>query len=167
MAPTGHRPTPHAQSFLALYVAALIVVWLVTVATWTVARGQPLELHPAAAGLQYLLVVLAATLAALQLRLGPADDHPSASFGWFDYRWSIPDDVGGRSFWRAMGIGALAMEVNVALLIVADVIAASAAGSGSYLEWLGSGIAAGGVLGIVGALLAAVGGAVIRRRARS
>lgn len=140
--------------FLTVYLIVLGAVWAISALTWTVAANGSLELHPGAQALQYVLVVLAATLAALRLRVEPRQTQDDAQFGFYDLRWSISSDVGSRTFWAAIAVGAGAMIVNVGLLTVADVLAGAGAGLGTYVEWAGSGLAAGAVLGMFSALLA-------------
>ena len=158
------RSLMRAHPFLVAYLAALAAVWLVTIATWTVRPGEPPDLHPLAQVLQYLLVVLAATLAALRLRVQPREPDHDAQFGFYDLRWSIPNDLGGQTFWAAMGIGVVAMLANIVLLVVADLLLGAAAGVGAYLGWLGAGVGAGALIGIFSALIALVVASVLRRR---
>lgn len=153
-----------AHPFLALYLVALAVVWGVTVATWTIGSGQPPSLHPVAQGLQYLLVMVAATLGALRLRVEGRETRANAEFGFYDLRWSIADDVGGQAFWTALWVGAAAMVVNVVLLAVADLLTGGAAGFGTYFEWIGTGLAAGAVVGMFSAFVAVGVAAILRRR---
>ena len=157
------RSLVRGHPFLAAYLAALVLVWLVTVATWTVRPGEPPALHPLAQVLQYLLVVLAATLAALRLRVEPREPSADAQFGFYDVRWSVPNDIGGQTFWTAMGIGVVAMLANIVLLVVADLLLGGAAGVGGYLAWLSAGVGAGALLGMFSALIALVVAAVLRR----
>jgi hypothetical protein len=149
--------------FLAAYVVALVAVWSVTALTWDV-RGGTLELSPLAQVLQYLLVGIAAALAALRLRV-QAREAADAMFGFGELRWAVADDIGGRTFWLAMGVGVVAMVVNIALLVAADLLVAGGSEPGTYAAWLAGGIAAGGIVGMFGALLAA-GVAVVMRIGR-
>jgi hypothetical protein len=56
------------------------------------------------------------------------------------------------------------MLVNVAILVVADlVVSGGAAGIGAYLAWIGAAVAAGGVIGMFGALIALVVAPILRR----
>ena len=149
--------------FLAAYLGALAAVWAFSIATWTVRGGQPPALHPVAQGLQYLLVVVAATLAALQLRIGGRETRADAEFRMFDRAWSIRDDIAGQAFWTALWVGAAAMVLNIVILALADLlVAGGSAGVRTYFEWIGSGIAAGAVLGMFSALLAAIVAWLIR-----
>ena len=151
--------------FLSAYLAVLLVVWLVSAATWTLGADGALELHPIAQALQYLLVVVAATLAGLRLRVQPRDVREGATFGFYDLRWSVAHDVGGDAFWTAVGIGAGAMVLNVTILVLADLaVAGGAAGVAAYLEWIGAAIAAGAILGMLSAFIAVAVAIVVRRR---
>lgn len=149
--------------FLVAYLAALVAVWLASAATWKVAAGEPPDLHPVAQGLQYILVVIAATLAALRLRVEPRETRADALLGFYDLRWSLSDDIGGQTFWTAIWVGSAAMLVNVLVLVVADLLLESG-GVGSYIAWIGSGIASGALLGMFSALIAFVIALVLRRR---
>lgn len=141
--------------FLVVYLVALLLIWAASAATWSIRPGAPPALHPVAQGLQYLLVVLASTLAALRLRTQPVQDGGTGGFRWYDYEWRISDDVGARSFWTAAWVGIVAMEANVAFLILSDLVAGGGgAGIGTYLEWVGAGLAAGFVIGMFSAFLA-------------
>ena len=152
--------------YLVTYLAALGIAWIATVATWSTSEGRTPDLHQIAQAVQYLLVVLAATLSALQLRARPGDEQGEATLGFYDRRWSITDDIGARSFWSAVRIGALAMVVNVLIFIVADVlVAGGAAGIGTYAGWIGAAVGAGAIIGMVGALIALVI-VTLRRRVR-
>jgi hypothetical protein len=157
------RDHPH----LVAYLVALSAVWLVSILTWTVRPGETPALHPVAQALQYLLVVFAATLAALRLRARPPMNDGEALLGFYDLRWTISDDVGAQSFWSAVRLGAVAMVVNVVILIVLDLaLAGGAAGPGTALGWIGAGIGAGAVLGMFGALVALGVSAILRHRPR-
>lgn len=163
---SDRRSFVREHPFLTAYLVALVVVWAITAATWTVRAGEAPALHPLAQVLQYLLVLVAAVLAALRLRVGTRETRDDARFGFYDLRWAIRDDIGGQTFWTALWVGAAAMMVNVILLAFADlVVGGASAGLGTYLEWLGAGLAAGAVLGMFGALLAAVIALAVRRRA--
>lgn len=59
------------------------------------------------------------------------------------------DDVGGRALWLAVAAGTATMLVNIAVLIVADVLVGASA-FGSYPTWIGRGLVAGGLLGLAG-----------------
>lgn len=162
-------PSPpwRAHPYLVGYAVVLVVTWVASIVTWTVPDGRTPELHPVAQAAQYLLVLVASTLAALQLRAHPGDGGAGATLGFYELRWSISDDVGARSFWTAVRIGALAMLVNVAILVVADlVVSGGAAGIGAYLAWIGAAVAAGGVIGMFGALIALAAAPVLRRMRR-
>jgi hypothetical protein len=161
MTRTDRWASVRGHPFLVAYLAALVVVWGVTVATWEVRRGT-LELAPIAQGLQYLLVGIAAALASMRLRVEARDDPADAMFGFYDLRWTVRDDIGGRTFWLAMGVGVAAMLVNIALLVIADVLVAGGSALGTYAAWLGGGIATGGIVGMFGALLAAALAVVMR-----
>lgn len=151
--------------FLVLYLVALAIVWGVTAATWTVRDGEPPSIHPLAQGLQYVLVAIAATLGGLRLRLDAREMRSDAHFRFYDLDWYISDDVGGQVFWRALAVGAAAMVVNVILLALADiVVGGGSAGLRTYLEWIGTGIAAGAVVGMFSAFLAVIVAAIVRRR---
>lgn len=155
-----------AHPYLAAYGAAFLAIWVVTVATWTIRPATTPDIHPTAALLQYILVVAAATLAALRIRIEWAGSRPEATLGFFDYRWRISDNVSGHSFWIAVAIGIAAMVVNVVLLAALDVLVTGNVALGSYLSWIGAGIGAGTLLGMAGAILAAVAGILLRRLRR-
>lgn len=141
--------------FLVVYLIALLLIWAASAATWSIRPGASPDLHPVAQGLQYLLVVLASTLAALRLRTQPVQDGATGGFRWYDYEMRISDDVGARSFWAAAWVGIVAMEANVAFLVVADLVAAGGgAGIGTYIQWVGAGLAAGFVIGMFSAFVA-------------
>lgn len=151
--------------FLAAYLVALTAVWAVTIATWSVRPGQTLDLHPVAQVLQYLLVVVAATLAALRIRVEPRDLRSGSAFAYYDLRWEVSDDIGGQAFWTALWVGAAAMTANVVLLALADLaIAGGAAGGLTYLEWIGAGIASGAILGMFSTFIAVAVAWLLRRR---
>ena len=158
------RSLVREHPFLALYLAALAVVWVVTIATWTVRSGQPPAFHPVAQGLQYLLVAIAATLAALRLRIETREMRADAGFRFHDLGWTISDDIGGQTFWTALWVGVAAMLVNILLLALADLVTGGSSGLRTYLEWMGTGIAAGAVLGMFSALIAWAVAAILRRR---
>lgn len=161
----GRRSVAKEHPFLVLYLVVLAVVWVVSIATWTLREGEPPALHPVGQALQYLLVVVAATLGGLRLRLDARETRSDAQFRFYDLGWSISDDIGGQVFWRAMAVGAAAMVANVVLLALADlVVAGGSAGLRTYLEWVGTGIAAGVVLGMFSAFLAVGIAAIVRRR---
>ncbi len=150
---------------LVAYVGALMVVWVISVATWSVRASEPPQLHQFAVALQYLLVLLVGTVAAFRLRESPSDDSGGGAFRWDDREWRIADDVGGRAFWRAVAAGAVAMEVNVLLLVSADLLAARGAGGlGTYLGWLGTGLVLGALIGMLGAVVALVVSWMLGRR---
>lgn len=152
--------------FLIAYLVALAGVWVVTAATWSAAGGT-LVLDPLAQALQYLLVVAAATLAALRLRIEPQPQRADAQYGFGQLRWSVEDDVGGRTFWVAIAVGMVAMLVNVLLYIVADGLVTGRADVGQWVEWLAAGLAAGAILGLFSSLAALVVATVVsavRRR---
>lgn len=155
-----------AHPYLAAYGAAFLVVWVVTIATWTLRPAATPDLHPAAAVLQYILVAVAAALAALRMRIERADSHSEATFGFYDYRWRVSDRVGGQSFWVAIGVGMAAMVLDVAVLAAADVVVAGHVAAGSYLGWIGAAIGAGALLGILGAMVAAAAAVLVRWRQR-
>jgi hypothetical protein len=151
------------RPFLAAFLVALAVVWAVSVATWTVDQGGVLQLHPVAQGLQYLLAVIAATLAGLRLRLQPRE-RGQAVLGFFDRQLAIADDPGGHAFWIGTGIGALVLAVNVVILVLADlVVGGGTAGLATYLGWIGGGVAAGAILGMLSAFVAVVVAFLLRR----
>ncbi len=153
--------------YLAVFLIALGLTWAVTLITLRRVPSDGVELAPVAALLQYLLVVLAAVLAAVQLRRSGRDELATATFRWWDAEWTIADGVGGSSFWHALGAGVLAMELNVVLLILVNIVAGSQlGGAATYLEWLGIGLAVGVVLGILGAVVGAGATAVLGRLAR-
>ena len=140
---------------LVAYAGTLAGVWLVSIFTWTLEPGATPVLHPVAQALQSLPVVLAATLAALRVRAGP------------DRRWRESDDVGALSFWSAVRVGALAMVVNVVIFIVLDLaLAGGASWPGTAIGWIGAGIGAGVMLGMLGAVVALGIAAVLRHRPR-
>jgi hypothetical protein len=161
MTPTDRRAPLRGHPFLVAYLVALVVVWTVTVLTWEV-RGGTLELSGLAQVLQYLLVGVASALAALRLRVEAREAPADAMFGFYDLRWTVADDIGGRTFWLAMGVGVVAMVVNIVLLVAADLFVAGGSDPGTYAAWLGGGIAAGGIVGMFGALLAAAVAVVMR-----
>lgn len=158
------RPSPGAHRFVVAYLVVLVVVWAFSVVTWRVGDGATPSLHPIAQVLQFLLVVVAGMLAALYLR-SQGGDPGGATFGWYDRRWTVSDDIGARTLWPAVLVGGAAMLLNVLILVVADQVVGGGAGSDRYLEWVGAGIGAGLVLGSFGAL-AAAGVAAARRLAR-
>ena len=167
MALTAGGSFVRRHPFLATYLGALAAVWLVTGLTWQASVDGALRLDPIAQALQYLLVLAAATLASLRLRILARDDGAGAVFGFYERRWAIADDVGGRTFWTALWIGAAAMVVNVLLFVVADLATGGPAAIPTYVAWVGSGIAAGGVIGMFGAVLALVAATLtssLRRR---
>lgn len=145
----GRRP------FLVAYLAALVVAWAITLATSDVVNGT-FVLAPLAQGLQYVLVLVAATLAALRLRVEPQPARADAQFGFGELRWAIEDDVGGRTFWTAIGIGMLAMLVNVALYVLADLAWTGGGDVDEWVEWLAGGIGAGAIIGLFSSLVALV-----------
>jgi hypothetical protein len=162
---TQERPTVgvRATPYLVVYASAFLAAWVLAAVTWEV-TADGLALHPLAAALQYALAALASALAALYVRRAPDEQLPGGSFRWYDHEWSIPDDRGGRSFWFAVLLGAFAIELNVVLLVAADVVlAGAAAGLGTYLGWFGAGIAAGALLGMLGAVIASVLDPILRR----
>jgi hypothetical protein len=165
---TGERRSLiRRHPFLAIFLVGLVGVWVVSALTWAVDAEGILQLHPLAQALQYLLVVLAATLAGLRLRIQPRELRQQTVLGFFDHRLAISDDTGGQAFWTAVGIGALVMGVNVAILVLADLaVTGGAAGAGSYLAWVGAGVAAGAVLGMLSAFLALFAALILRRRHR-
>lgn len=168
---TGRREsiaTIAARPYLAAYLAAVIATWLLSALTWRVQAGRPVELAPLAQVLQYLLVLLAGALAALHVRSRAGSYDGSATVRFYDYELALPDDRGGATFWRGIVAGIVAMLANVAFVIAADlVVAGGAAGGGSYVGWIGAGVAAGGVLGMFGALFAyLIAGAAGRARGR-
>lgn len=148
------------------YVVALALVWIVTIATWSVRSGSNPELSPLAQVLQYLLVLAASVIAALGVRRDAPATIEGATFGFYDVRWTVPNDAGGQAFWRALGIGVATMLVNIAILIVADVII-GARDAGTYLAWIGGGLAVGCLLGLGGAVVASVLALVLRRGAHA
>lgn len=153
-----------AHPFLVAYLAALVAVWGFSVLSWTARPGSTPELHPVAQALQYVLAAVAATLAALRLRVQPPQMREGSGFQFYDLHWEVADDVGGQAFWTAIFVGAAAMVVNVVLLAVADVaVGGASAGFGTYLGWIGSAMAAGAILGLFSTLLALVIAVVVRR----
>lgn len=168
---TGRRETIAAiatRPYLATYLAAVIATWLLSALTWRVQPGRPIELASLAQALQYLLVLLAGALAALHVRSRAGGYDSPATVRFYDYELALPDDSGGATFWRGIAAGIVAMLANVAFVVAADLVAAAgAAGGGSYIGWIGAGIAAGGVLGMFGALFAyLIAGAAGRARRR-
>ena len=160
------RSVVKGHPFLLAYLAVLASVWLFSIATWDVVDGTPV-LAPLAQGLQYLLVVVAATLAALRLRVEPQESRADALFGYGRLRWSVTDDVGGRTFWTAIGVGMLAMLVNIVLYIAADLLVTGGGDVGEWMGWIGAGIGAGAILGLFSSLVALVVATVVsnlRRR---
>lgn len=148
------RPSQvRGHPFLVTYLVVLAAVWLFSLATWNVDDGTP-SLAPLAQGLQYLLVVVAATLAALRLRVEPQAMRADAQFGFGQLRWSIKDDVGGRTFWSAIGVGMLAMLGNVLLFVFADLVATGGGDVGEWVAWIGAGIGAGAIIGLFSSLIA-------------
>lgn len=167
MIAADRRSLVRGHPFLVTYLVALAVVWLLSVATWAVDDGTP-SLAPLAQWLQYLLVVVAATLAALRLRVEPQPMRADALFGFGQLRWTVEDDVGGRTFWTAIGVGMLAMLVNVILFVLADLVVTGGGDVGEWLEWIGSGIGAGAIIGLFSSLIALVVATItsaVRRRA--
>jgi hypothetical protein len=163
----GRTSLVRSHPFLAAYAAVLLVAWLVTVATWSTRPGELPVLHPVAQALQYVVVAIAATLAALRILVQPPELREGGSFRFYDLQWQVRDDTGGQAFWTALWVGAAAMAVNVALLAVADVFVGDGAGGIlTYLEWLGTGIAAGGAIGMFAALPAAGIASIVRRLGR-
>jgi hypothetical protein len=153
--------------YLAAYLGALSAVWLVSILTWTFEPGVTPVLHPVAQALQFILVVIASTLAALRLRARPPVIDAGAPLGSYDGRWTGSDDVGAQSFWSAVRVGAVAMVVNVVILILLDLaLAGAAAWPGTSISWIGAGIGAGVVLGMLGAVLALGVSLILRHRPR-
>lgn len=155
MIAADRRSLVRGHPFLLTYLVALAVVWLLSVVTWTIDGGTP-SLAPLAQGLQYLLVVVAATLAALRLRFEPQPTRADAQFGYGERRWSVEDDVGGRTFWMAIGVGMVAMVVNVVIFILADLAATGGGNVGEWLGWIAAGIGAGAIIGLFSSLIALV-----------
>lgn len=142
-----------ARPYLVAYLVVLAAVWLVSLATLQPSNGVP-ELHPTAQALQYLIVLVASTLAALRLRIEPDPERADAIFGFHEMRLTVRDDLDGHTFWTALAVGAAAMTVNVVILIVLDVATGAAGNVGDYIGWIGAAIAAGVVIGIIGAIVA-------------
>ena len=141
---------------LRAYLVALVAAWSIAAATSTVSGGR-LELSPIAQGLQYLLVVLAAILAGNRLiRMSRGQEPEDAMFGFYERRWAVRQDLGGRVWWTCIWAGIAAMVGNVAILAVAEILFAGSGGAhlGEYLGWIGLGVAAGAVIGSFSALLA-------------
>jgi hypothetical protein len=158
------RSSASAHPFLVAYLAAFVAVWVFSVVTWTARPGSTPELHPVAQVLQYVLAAVAATLAALRLRVQPPEMREGAGFQFYDLHWEVNDDVGGQAFWTAIAVGAAAMIVNVVLLAVADVaVGGGSAGFATYLGWIGSAMAAGAILGLFSTLVALAIATVVRR----
>lgn len=156
-----------AHPYVALYVAAFVGVWGFSIATGTTEPSGRFVLHPIAQGLQYMLVVLAASLAGYRLRVEDRDEQAQVRFAWGDRIWEVAHDTGGRSFWSCVWVGIVAMEANIALLIAADLAVTGTRGStapGDYLAWIGAGIAAGAFLGMFSAVIPLAAAAVWRPR---
>jgi len=149
------QPPVSLRAYVGAYLVALVAVWSVSVATWTLRDGATPALHPIAQGLQYLLVVVAAMIAALYLRRR-VRELDQAIIGYGDRRWVISDDVGARTLWPSAFIGACAMLVNVALLVLADLAVGDGRSAPMYLAWVGAAIGSGLLLGTFGALLTAI-----------
>lgn len=148
------------------YAVALALVWAVTILTWTARSEASPELAPIAQALQYLLVLVASAVAAFGVTRAAPAPMEDATFGFYDLRWRILDESGGRAFWRALGIGVATMLVNIAILIVADILV-GARDAGTYLAWIGGGLVAGALLGSAGAIVASVVAMALRRGAHS
>lgn len=142
---------------LVAYLVALLAVWFISVATSTVSGSGRLELIGLAQGLQYLLVVLAAALAGNDLIVtSRGRDAESAEFGFYERRWAVRQDMGGRVWWTCIWAGIAAMVLNVVILAAAEIVLGGTGAThiGEYLGWIGMGIAAGAVIGSFSALLA-------------
>jgi hypothetical protein len=156
-------PQPRSgHPLVVAYVVALTLVWIVTILTWTVRSGASPEIAPIAQALQYLLVLVSSTVTALGVRRAAPAAIDGAIFGFYDLRWTVPNDAGGQAFWRALGVGIATMLVNIALLIVADAVI-GARDAGTYRACIGGGLAVGALLGLAGAVVASVL-AMARRR---
>ncbi|HEU5325233.1 MAG TPA: hypothetical protein VFV59_05060 [Candidatus Limnocylindria bacterium] len=160
-------PSTNRRPWLMAYAVALAVVWIVTVLTWDVRSGSNPELSTVAQLLQYLLVLAASTVIALIARLAAAAMPEDETVELFDGRLTFASDGGsGHAFWLALAVGTGTMLVNIALLIAADALV-GARDPGTWLAWIGGGLAVGCLLGLAGAMVASVLAMVVRRRAHA
>jgi hypothetical protein len=151
-----------AHPYLGIYLVLLAVVWIVSVATLEPGDGTP-QLHPVAQVLQYVIVLVATTLAALRLRIEPDPGRADAVFGFHEMRVTVRDDIDGHTFWTALLVGAAAMTINVLLLAALDRVTGGAGDVATYVGWVGAAIASGVVIGVIGAILAAAINGMRRR----
>lgn len=156
------RSILRGHPYLTAYLLALAAVWAVSAATWMIVDATP-TLHPVAQGLQLLVVAFAATLAALRLRLEGREMRDDARFGYGERRWTISDDVGGQTFWWSLFAGMGAMLVNVALLMVSDLVVTGGAEIDVWLGWIAAGVGAGAVIGLFSSLVALLTATLVER----
>ncbi len=163
--------TSGAHPHLTLYLLGLVVTWGVSAATWTVTSQGRIELAPIALVLQYLAVVAAAILAGDRLLRSSRDREADESRVSF---MTIRQDDSGRVWWTCMWAGIVAMEVNVALLIAAELLVGHVdlgAVIGAYVSWILISIVVGAIIGtfsaVIPLLISRLGARRAKRRASS
>ncbi len=161
----GAGATLRSHPYLAAYLALLAVVWVASVTTWTIVDGPPV-LHPLAQGLQFLVVAVAGTLAALRIRLEGREMRADALLGYGERRWTLSDDLGGQTFWWAVFAGIAAMLVNVLLLMAGDLLATGGGDIGVWLGWIEAGVGAGAIIGLFCSLIALLVATLVGRLRR-